>query len=114
MKYARTDYHVHPDYSSNAPVRRDYCLKALELNLAGSPSLPIWRWIRRSDDLFSGKHANHARLNNYFKEIDRRSKVPADLFKVKAGIEVGFCRAVKIRERSLTATLDFVREPSTA
>ena len=35
MACPRTDYHVHPDYSIDAsPVKiRDYCQKALELEL---------------------------------------------------------------------------------
>ena len=103
MKYARTDYHVHPDYSIDAsPVRvRDYCLKALELNLAEicfTTHMEMDPALRGNDDLvfFKGGKVsafNHARLDSYFKEIDRaQQELLQTGLKVKAGIEVGYCR----------------------
>ena len=103
MKYARTDYHVHPDYSIDAsPVRvRDYCLKALELNLAEicfTTHMEMDPALRGNDDLvfFKGGKVsafNHARLDSYFKEIDRaQQEFRQTGLKVKAGIEVGYCR----------------------
>lgn len=106
MKYARTDYHVHPDYSIDAfPVKiRDYCYRALELGLAEicfTTHLELDPIRREMDNfvIFKGeKRSVHdlAWLDSYFYEIDRaQEEFEAEGLKVKAGIEVGYDRGLE-------------------
>ncbi|MEW6624637.1 MAG: histidinol-phosphatase HisJ family protein [Bacillota bacterium] len=103
MKFAKTDYHIHPNYSIDAsPVQiRDYCYKALELNLTEicfTTHIELDP-VRREIDNFivsNGKKLsvfNHAWLDSYFGEITRaQDEFQHANLKVKAGIEVGYCR----------------------
>ncbi len=102
MKLARTDYHIHPDYSIDAaPVKiRDYCNRALELGLTEicfTTHLELDP-VRQEIDNFAvlnGERVsvyNHAWLDQYFVEITRaREEFQKDGLQVKAGIEVGYC-----------------------
>ncbi len=103
MKYAKTDYHVHPDYSIDAaPVRiRDYCQKALELKLTEicfTTHIELDPVRREIDNfiIFNGERLsvfNPAWLDGYFREIARvQQEFRHANLKVKAGIEVGYCR----------------------
>ena len=103
MEYARTDYHVHPDYSLDAsPARiRDYCQRALELELTEicfTTHIELDPARRDIDNfvLFNGERLsvfNHAWLDTYFREITRvHQEFRHANLKVKAGIEVGYCR----------------------
>ena len=103
MKLARTDYHIHPDYSIDAsPVRvKDYCYRALELGLTEicfTTHLELDP-VRRDIDNFAVLNGerisvyNYAWLDKYFVEITQaREEFRGDGLQVKAGIEVGYCQ----------------------
>src|SRR5690554_5187419 len=103
MKAARTDYHVHPNYSIDAsPVSiKEYCYRAIELGLVDicfTTHLELDS-VRKDIDNFvvlNGEKVsvyNYAWLDNYFYEITQaREEFRADGLKVKAGIEIGYCR----------------------
>ncbi len=103
MELARTDYHIHPNYSIDAsPVKiRDYCQKALELNLAEicfTTHIELDP-VRREIDNFiivNGEKLsvfNLVWLDSYFEEINRtREEFRHANLKVKAGLEIGYCR----------------------
>jgi histidinol-phosphatase (PHP family) len=103
MEYLRTDYHVHPDYSIDAsPFRiRDYCQKALELNLFEICFTTHTEFDpeRREVDNFivhNGEWVsvfNHTWLEGYFNEITRAQQEFRNTnLKIKAGIEIGYNR----------------------
>ncbi|NLY42606.1 MAG: histidinol-phosphatase HisJ family protein [Clostridiaceae bacterium] len=103
MEYLRTDYHVHPNYSIDAfPVQiREYCKKALELNLAEicfTTHIELEPERREIDNfvIFNGEKIsvfNHAWLDSYLSEIAQANQEFRHYnLKVKAGIEVGYCR----------------------
>lgn len=101
MEYRRTDYHVHPNYSIDASLAciRDYCQKAVELNIKEicfTTHIELEPERRDIDNfvMFNGKMISvfdHVWLDGYFDEIERANKEYryADL-KVRAGIEVGY------------------------
>ena len=103
MKAARTDYHIHPNYSIDAsPVSiKEYCYRALELGLVDicfTTHLEVDP-VRKDIDnyaVLNGEKVsvyNYAWLDNYFYEITQaREEFRAHCLKVKAGIEIGYCR----------------------
>ena len=103
MACPRTDYHVHPDYSIDAsPVKiRDYCQKALELELREICFTTHVELdpVRREKDNFinvNGERVsvfNYTWLDSYFAEIARaQDEFKHTNLKVKAGIEIGYNR----------------------
>ena len=103
MKYPRTDYHVHPDYSIDAsPVQiREYCQKALELKITEicfTTHIELDPARREIDNFvyFNGERLsvfNRTWLDGYFREITRaRQEFRHANLKVKAGIEIGYCQ----------------------
>ncbi|MGI6317598.1 MAG: histidinol-phosphatase [Dethiobacteria bacterium] len=106
MKAARTDYHIHPNYSIDAsPVSiKEYCYKAIELGLVDicfTTHLELDPVRKEIDNyaVLNGEKVsvyNYAWLDNYFYEITRAQKeFRADGLKVKAGIEIGYCRGTE-------------------
>lgn len=107
MKKIKTDYHIHPDYSIDAsPIKiRDYCKKALELNLTEicfTTHIELDP-IRREVDNFiylNGEKIsvfNHVWLDSYFNEITQaQEEFKNDDLKVKAGIEIGYNQGSEI------------------
>jgi len=102
MKAARTDYHVHPDYSIDAsPVGiREYCYQAMKLGLKEICFTTHLEMdpLRKDIDNFAavnGKRVsvyNKAWLDKYFDDIAQaQEEFRADGFQVKAGIEIGYC-----------------------
>ncbi len=103
MKSARTDYHIHPNYSIDAsPFKiRDYCLKAVELKLSEicfTTHIELDP-VRNEIDNFvicNGEKLsvfNYTWLDCYFEEIARaQEEFKNTNLKVKAGIEIGYCR----------------------
>ncbi|MGI6575043.1 MAG: histidinol-phosphatase [bacterium] len=103
MKAARTDYHIHPNYSLDAsPVSiKEYCYRAVELGLVDicfTTHLELDP-VRQDIDNYAVLNGekipvhNYAWLDNYFAEIAQaQEEFRADGLKVKAGIEIGYCR----------------------
>ncbi|HHV72567.1 MAG TPA: histidinol-phosphatase [Clostridia bacterium] len=103
MKLARTDYHVHPNYSIDASPStiREYCQKALELQLEEicfTTHIELDP-VRREKDSFvilKGEKIsvfNYVWLDSYFEEITRAQEEFKDRnLRVKAGIEIGYSR----------------------
>jgi len=121
MEYLRTDYHVHPDYSIDAsPFRiRDYCQKALELNLFEICFTTHTEFDpeRREVDNFivhNGEWVsvfNHPWLEGYFNEITRAQQEFRNTnLKIKAGIEIGYNRGCEKHVEKIVNnyTFDFV------
>ncbi len=118
MGIQRTDYHVHPDYSIDAfPVKmKDYCRRALELDLVEicfTTHVEIDP-VRREKDNFinlNGKIIpvlNHIWLDSYFKEINRvQGEFRHTGLKIKAGIEVGYCRGSEKDIEKITENYPF-------
>ncbi|NLW06700.1 MAG: histidinol-phosphatase HisJ family protein [Clostridia bacterium] len=106
MKLARTDYHIHPNYSIDAsPIRiKDYCFRALELGLVEicfTTHVEIDP-VRREIDNYVALNGekipvlNLAWLDNYFDEITKAQEAfKTDSLKIKAGIEIGYCQGVE-------------------
>jgi histidinol-phosphatase (PHP family) len=103
LKAARTDYHIHPDYSVDASPAsiKEYCCKALKLGLQEicfTTHLELDP-LRKDIDNFAvlnGERVSvydHAWLEQYFCDIARaREEFRGEGLQVKAGIEVGYCR----------------------
>lgn len=100
MRSAKTDYHVHPDYSIDAaPTKiRAYCQQAIQLGLleicftTHIESDPVRREIDNFVIVNGRKHPVHVLswLDNYFNEIEKAQEEFKRNLKVKAGIEVGY------------------------
>ncbi|NLJ77192.1 MAG: histidinol-phosphatase [Peptococcaceae bacterium] len=101
MKSAKTDYHIHPNYSLDAsptPIR-DYCCRALELGLVEicfTTHLELDPMRKEIDNfvILNGQKVsvlNPYWLDSYFSEITQAQKEfsSANLH-IKAGIEVGY------------------------
>lgn len=102
LKLARTDYHIHPDFSIDAsPVRiKDYCYRALELGLKDICFTTHVELdpVRKKIDNFAVLNGekisvfNHTWLDKYFDDIiQAQREFKEDNLRVKAGIEVGYC-----------------------
>jgi histidinol-phosphatase (PHP family) len=118
MKQARTDFHVHPGYSIDAaPVSiRDYCLRALELKLdeiCFTTHIELDPARREIDNFvfFRGQRIsifNRAWLEGYFEELEgARQEFRQAGLKVKAGIEVGYCRGCEKFVEKITTEYPF-------
>lgn len=107
MNEVRTDYHVHPNYSIDASSAtiRDYCHKALELELT---EICFCTHVeldpKRKDKDENFVMVNGVKcpvcdfhwLDHYFAEISRaQAEFKACGLKVKAGVEIGFCRGIE-------------------
>jgi len=114
LKKARTDYHIHPDYSIDAyPARiKDYCYRALELGLTEicfTTHLELDPMRKEIENfvVLNGEKVpvyNQAWVDQYFAEIERAQKeFRRDGLQVKAGIEVGYCRGC---ERDIENIID--------
>jgi len=101
LQSARTDYHVHPNYSIDAfPVKiKDYCRRAVELGLVEicfTTHLELDPTRRHIDNFVIYKGKRHpvkdfSWLDGYFREIeDARREFWGVGLEVKAGIEVGY------------------------
>ncbi|MDI3533914.1 MAG: histidinol-phosphatase family [Thermosediminibacterales bacterium] len=93
-KSARTDYHIHPDYSTDAsPVKiYDYCLRALEL---GFTEICFTTHLELDPIQHCSPH-DLTWLDSYFNEIVQAEKdFKASDLKVKAGIEVGYKKGLE-------------------
>ncbi|MDK2835809.1 MAG: histidinol-phosphatase family [Thermosediminibacterales bacterium] len=93
-KSARTDYHIHPDYSTDAsPVKiYDYCYRALEL---GFTEICFTTHLELDPIQHCSPH-DLTWLDSYFNEIVQAEKdFKASGLKVKAGIEVGYKKGLE-------------------
>ncbi|NLW24991.1 MAG: histidinol-phosphatase HisJ family protein [Clostridia bacterium] len=106
MELAKTDYHVHPDYSPDAsPYKiKDYCYKALELGLREicfTTHIEVDPVRKELDNyvIFKGKEVSvfdQAWLDHYFLEIaDVQREFKSSGLQVKAGIEVGYSQGME-------------------
>jgi len=103
---AKTDYHLHPNYSYDAsPFSiKDYCRKALELGLKEicfTTHMEIDP-VREDIDNFAIVNGqkiavlDQAWLDHYFLEIaEAQSDFKGMGLNIKAGIEVGYCRGME-------------------
>jgi histidinol-phosphatase (PHP family) len=118
MKSARTDYHVHPDYSIDAsPVKiRQYCLRALELGIVEICFTTHVELdpIRKEKDNFVSLNGeripvlNPVWLDSYFEEITRaQEEFKFVNLKVKAGIEIGYCPGQEKEIEKITENYPF-------
>lgn len=121
MKVAKTDYHIHPDYSIDAsptPIR-EYCYRAVELGLSEicfTTHVEVDP-VRNDKDNFvivNGERVSvfdEAWLDSYIFEITQAQKeFKTENLQVKAGIEVGYCPGTEhvIEKITTNYPLDFV------
>jgi len=118
MESLRMDYHVHPDYSIDAsPVRmREYCLKAMELELTEICFTTHVELdpVRKDKDNFVNLKGekipvlNHIWLDNYFEEITRvQEEFRNTNLKIKAGIEIGYNRGCEEHVERMVGSYPF-------
>jgi len=102
LKAARTDYHIHPDYSIDAAPAsiKDYCYRALELGLKDMCFTTHIELdpVRKEVDNFVRINGEKVSvfdlswLDKYFDDIFQAQKeFGEDNLRIKAGIEVGYC-----------------------
>jgi len=110
----RTDYHIHPDYSIDAaPVTmHDYCLKALQLNLAEICFTTHVELDPQRDHLENFVSVDGRRvparekswLDRYFREFRQvQQRFKDEGLTVRVGLEIGYCPGI---EREIEELVD--------